>query len=102
MEPIPVAKIRGPVFLDCGEHDSVWPSCDHAKAMMAELAAAHVRFPHELLAYPAAGHAICTVLPYTPGLVPAEEAFSLGGTNDVANALARAAQWPKLLAYLRN
>ena len=45
---IPVAEIRGPIFLDCGEQDIAWSSCAHSKAMMAELAAADDSYPHEL------------------------------------------------------
>ncbi|MGD0945606.1 MAG: acyl-CoA thioesterase/bile acid-CoA:amino acid N-acyltransferase family protein [Acidimicrobiales bacterium] len=99
---IPVAKIRGPVFLDCGEQDSSWPSCAHSKAMMAELAAAHDTYPHELLDYPDAGHVVGALLPYYPGLAAAEQLLGIGGSSVVANPLACADQWPKLLAFLRN
>ncbi|MGD0985806.1 MAG: acyl-CoA thioester hydrolase/BAAT C-terminal domain-containing protein [Acidimicrobiales bacterium] len=99
---IPVAKIHGPVLLECGEQDSVWSSCAHSKAMMAELAAAYDTYPHELLDYPDAGHGLGFLLPYYPGIAPLEQFFGIGGSSVVANPLARADQWPKLLAFLRN
>ncbi len=99
---IPVAKIRGPVFLDCGGADTSWPSCPQAKAAMAELAAARDSYPHELLDYPQAGHGIGTLLPYYPGLAADDALWGIGGDTVVANPLARADQWPKLLAFLRN
>jgi len=99
---IPVAKIRGPVLLECGGHDSAWSSCAHSKAMMAELTAAHDTYPHELLDYPVAGHGLGMLLPYYPGIADAEEFWGIAGPSVVANPLARADQWPKLLAFLRN
>jgi dienelactone hydrolase len=99
---IPVAKIHGPVLLECGKQDSVWSSCAHSKAMMAELAAAHDTYPHELLDYPDAGHGLGMLLPYYPGIAAAEQFLGIGGDSVVANPLARADQWPKLLAFLRN
>jgi dienelactone hydrolase len=99
---IPVAKIHGPVLLECGKQDSVWSSCAHSKAMMAELAAAHDTYPHELLDYPDAGHGLGMLLPYYPGVAAVEQFEGIGGDSVVANPLARADQWPKLLAFLRN
>ena len=99
---IPVAKIRGPVLLECGERDNAWSSCAHSKAMMAELAAAHDTYPHELLDYPNAGHGLGMLLPYYPGIATAEEFWGIAGPSVVANPLARADQWPKLLAFLHN
>jgi dienelactone hydrolase len=99
---IPVAKIHGPVLLECGEQDINWSSCAHSKAMMAELAAAHDTYPHELLDYPDAAHGLGYLLPYYPGFVEEEQFFGIGGASAIANPLARADQWPKLLAFLRN
>ncbi len=53
---IPVERIRGPVFLDCGGADAVWVSCPYARAVMTRLAAHHDTYQHVLQAYPAAGH----------------------------------------------
>jgi dienelactone hydrolase len=99
---IPVARIHGPVLLECGEQDTNWSSCAHSKAMMAELAAAHDTYPHELLDYPHAAHGLGMLLPYYPGIAAAEQFWGIGGDSVVANPLARANQWPKLLAFLRN
>ncbi len=99
---IPVAKVQGPVFQDCGEYDSAGQTCDQARTAMAELTALHDRYPHELLDYPDAGHGICDLLPFYPGVAAVDQALGIDGTSEVANPLARAAQWPKLLAFLRN
>ena len=99
---IPVAEIHGPVFLDCGEQDIEWSSCAHAKAMMAELVAARDSYPHELLEYPHAGHGVGMLLPYYPGIAAFEQTFGESGTTYIASAVARADQWPKLLALLRD
>ncbi len=69
---------------------------------MAVLAASHDRYAHELLDYPDAGHGICDLLPYYPGVAAVDAAWFISGTSEVANPLARAAQWPKLLAFLRD
>ena len=42
---IPVERIRGPVFLDCGGADAVWVSCPYARAIMTRLAASPRRLP---------------------------------------------------------
>jgi dienelactone hydrolase len=99
---IPVAKIHGPVFLDCGEVDRTWSSCAHAEAIMAELTAAHDTYPHELLDYPDAGHGLGAMTRYYPGLAVTEALWGISAPSRVANPIARADQWPKLLAFLRN
>ena len=98
---IPVAKIHGPVEFVCGERDTVWPSCPNSQAMMAKLAAAHDAYLHRLVEYPDAGHGIGIFAPYTPGLAPIEGKDGIGGDTPIANPIARAEQWPKLLAFLR-
>ena len=100
---IAVDQIRGPIEFVCGDHDAVWPSCPNSEAMMAELTAAHDRYHHSLFEYPQAGHGICYIAPYSPGLAPVEvrKGFVLGETP-IANPLARGDQWPKLMAFLRN
>jgi len=69
---------------------------------MAELAATHDRYPHELLDYPNAAHAIGALMPYYPGFSILEALQQIGAPNLVADSLALALQWPKLLAFLRN
>jgi dienelactone hydrolase len=99
---IPVADIRGPIEFVCGVQDSVWPSCPNSQAMMTELAAAHDAYPHKLVEYPGAGHGVGFIAPYTPGVAPIEKTDGVGGDTPIANPLARADQWSKLLAFLRN
>jgi dienelactone hydrolase len=99
---LPVAKIRGPVLLVCGGQDQAWPSCSYAKVMMAELAAAHDSYLRDLLDYPGAGHGVGFLMPYYPGVTTAEVDWKINGHSDVATPLARADEWPKLLAFLRN
>ena len=95
---IPVAKVEGPVVLDCGGYDMLWRSCPSAQAIMAELAAAHRPFPRALLRYPQAGHGVGTPLPYWPGVASA--GADTNGEALLSNAVALADQWPKLLAFL--
>ncbi len=97
---IPVAQIRGPVLLDCGGYDMLWRSCPSAETIMAELAAAHRRYPRVLLRYPQAGHGVGTPLPYWPGV--ASPIADTNGETSLSNAVALADQWPKLLAFLQN
>jgi dienelactone hydrolase len=66
---IAVARIKGPVFLDCGGSDQVWSSCPYAEAIMAELGAAHDPYPHVLMASPQGGHgSALEVPPCEPGV----------------------------------
>jgi dienelactone hydrolase len=95
---IPVTKIDGPILLDCGGVDKVWVSCPYAQAIMAELDGAHDRFTHELFAYPEAGHGVGTLAPYEPAVYPPAE--DLSGATPIANDLALAALWPKVLSFL--
>jgi dienelactone hydrolase len=95
---IAVERIAGPVFLVCGGADKTWDSCGYAQAIMSRLAAHHARYPRELAAYPAAGHAVGYLVPYLPGA----GISSLGdeGTSAGANPDATAAVWPRLLRFL--
>ena len=95
---IPVNRIRGPILLDCGGADRVWDSCAYAQAITAELASAHDPRPHTLLNYPNGGHGVGALVPYEPSAQPNAE--NLNGNTPLADALARADLWPKLLAFL--
>ncbi len=82
---IPDQKINGPVFLDCGEADRTWTSCPYARAILSRLDRYHDQWTHVLYAYPGAGHAIGTFVPYEPlgpaGLgeaIPSVPAFQEG------------------------
>ncbi len=101
---IPVAQIRGPIEFVCGEQDMDLECGATAQAMMAKLAVAHDPYPHKLVEYPDAGHGVGFIAPYIPGVVPAEEGTGWGaqGESPISNPIARAEQWPKLLAFLHN
>jgi len=100
---IPVTKIQGPVFLDCGGSDQVWSSCPYAQAVMAQLAAAHDRYPHVLMVSQEGGHGSALVLPpYEPGAAESEWESEVGGSTAIANDLAWAAQWPRFVDFLQN
>ena len=106
---IPVARIRGPVFLDCGGFDQVWSSCPYARAIMAEFATAHDPYPHVLMVSQEGGHGSALGdPPYEPGLAEYEWGTSgegmenVAGPTPVANDLAWAAQWPRFIDFLKN
>lgn len=88
LKPFPDEKINGPVFLVCGVLDQLWPSCPMAEAIRDR--AKDVT----LLECERCGHWIGALPPYLAG----------GGRSDGsfpgANQRARAAYWPKLLAWL--
>ncbi|MDQ6709167.1 MAG: acyl-CoA thioesterase/BAAT N-terminal domain-containing protein [Candidatus Dormibacteraeota bacterium] len=93
---IPVANVKGPVFMACGGADRVWSSCPYARAIGAELDAAHKGYPYTLLSYPQAGHGVGNLVPYTL----AGRMGTLDGASLLANDLARAKAWPRLLDFL--
>ena len=99
---IPVAKVRGPLFLDCGGADGIWDACTYAQTMMAQLDRAHDPFPHELLEYADAGHGLGAPVPFDPGVASLEDYFGLSGENVLSNPTALASQLGKLLAFLQN
>jgi dienelactone hydrolase len=98
---IPVQKIHGPVFLDCGTDDQIWTSCAYAQAIQQHLTAAGDRYPHVLYRYLGAGHFVGSLIPYepsTPG--PADPSDDGQGDTPLANLNADARLWPHLLAFL--
>ena len=97
---IPVDRIRGPVLVDCGGDDMLWRSCPSAQTIMAELSAARRPYPRLILRYQQAGHGVGTPPPYVPGV--ASTVTDTNGETLLSNPVALAAQWPKLLAFLRN
>jgi hypothetical protein len=65
---------------------------------MSLLTSHHDRYPRQLAAYPAAGHAVGYLVPYLPGAgIPAQ---GDGGLSADANPDATAAAWPRLLRFL--
>jgi dienelactone hydrolase len=55
-QDIPVERIRGPVLMDCGGQDGIWPSCLFLDAVRTRLAQHHFGFPVTALQYPEGGH----------------------------------------------
>jgi dienelactone hydrolase len=96
---IPVQRIRGPVFLDCGGADMVWPSCEYARAIMSRLAAHHDAYRHVLASYPAAGHGAGYLVPYQPIWFDRSSPEDTGASVN-ANPDATAQLWPRLLQFL--
>jgi dienelactone hydrolase len=89
-------RINGPIFLDCGGTDQVWPSCQMAHTIVARLRAHRFRHRIVLLAYPRAGHGVGDLVPN------GNSSYSLlNGWNFYANDEAAAAGWPRLLGFLR-
>jgi dienelactone hydrolase len=91
---IPVERIRGPIFMDCGGEDAVWVSCPFADAIQARLKAAGSVYRSVLLRYPRAGHQIGDMMPFLPYYV------STQGGDNMSEAEARVQQWPELLDFL--
>jgi dienelactone hydrolase len=97
---IPVERIRGPVFLDCGGADAIWVSCPYARAIMTRLAAHRDAYQHVLQAYPAAGHGAGLLVPYEPVAETTTPGANLSGRSPDANPDADAMLWPRLLQFL--
>lgn len=93
---IAVEDIRGPIFLECGGHDTTWPSCPMAHAISQRLAAHHREAP-TLLDYPQGGHGVGEI---APNIAYSQSDLDLQGATLDANFIARADAWPKLLAFL--
>jgi dienelactone hydrolase len=90
---IPVGRIKAALFLDCGGADRIWPSCEMAHEIVQKRHGRGVT----LLSYPEAGHGVDYLLPNT-----ASSSSDTDGSTPEANADARRAAWPKLLAFLRS
>jgi dienelactone hydrolase len=88
---IPVERIRGPVFLLCGQDDAVMASCEFTRAIGERLRAR----PYAELQVPGAGHNVG--IPVAGGAATPEG--NLGGAQQ-ADALGRLDAWSKLLDFL--
>ena len=96
---IPVERITGRILLVCGEADSLWPSCPMADQIAARLAE-HGRPTPTVLRYPDAGHEVFG-LPVDRNSPHFAHLGSLGGSPD-GIAAARADDWPKTVAFLKD
>lgn len=99
---IAVERIRGPVLLVAGGADQVWGSA-YAASAVDERRREHGALPTQDVSAPGAGHGLTVAVPNLP--FPTEfslNGFTLvsGGTRQ-ADALARNAAWPRLLALLQ-
>jgi hypothetical protein len=103
---IPVERVRGPIFLLCGDDDQLWPSCPFAVEIAARRGINHTPYADVSLKEPAAGHFVGTPVPNIPTRSGTWNGRSgtvttVGGTQE-ADALGRLDAWPRLLAFLAN
>ena len=94
--PIPVDRISGPVLAIAGDEDALWGSAPSADAIDAELSAAGLRYPHQALLYPGAGHWVGT-FPYEPAT---DQALSTLGGSRAGDVAAQRRGWAQVLALL--
>ncbi len=98
---IPVERINGPVVAVGGGRDGVWPSSIYVDNIARRLHE-HGRSDVTALVYPAGGHGVGFPVPNirvaTKGGAH-QGYYDFGGTPE-ADARARAALWPRLLAFL--
>ncbi len=101
----PIENIQGPVLLQGGEDDRVWPSCIFVKMAMKRLAERNHAFPDEGQCYASAGHAATRI----PGSPTTETAIlhpvmnilmNMGGTPE-ANARSQRDSWSETLQFFR-
>jgi dienelactone hydrolase len=57
---IPVERIHGPVLMNCGGQDQVWPSCIFVDAVNSRMKQHHFGYPVTTLEYPDGGHYVGT------------------------------------------
>ncbi|NCP13379.1 MAG: prolyl oligopeptidase family serine peptidase [Sphingomonadales bacterium] len=96
---IPVERIAGPVLLLCGEADSLWPSCPMARAAKARRDQNGGGPETVLLAYKDAGH--LGVGPPLPADRDVPWMLTMFGGSQQGNLAARAAGWPRTIAFLK-
>ena len=90
---IPVERIAAPVFLNCGEQDTVWASCRASRAIAATRHAHHLRT--EMYAYSDAGHFVGSpYLVYEPG-------SAIGDIFVPGDERGREDTWPRLVRFLK-
>jgi dienelactone hydrolase len=93
--PFPDERIDGPIFLDCGGADMLWPSCPMAKAIVHRLDAHHFRHKITFLDFPQAGHGVGALDPNEPS-----PDTVVSGEHPYSNDRASATGWPRLLDFL--
>jgi dienelactone hydrolase len=93
---IPVEHIGGPIFMDCGGYDGVWPSCPAAAEIVSRLRRFHRPAP-TLLEYQNAGHAVGYLV---PNLAVSFDSLATSGATAETNFVGRTDAWPRLLHFL--
>jgi dienelactone hydrolase len=102
---IPVDHVSGPVLAIAGSDDQLWQSATAAALISGELDAAHIRYPHQAVVYPQAGHGIAGA-PYVPHgtRLPhpvIQQTIALGGTR-AADESAMLQGWTRILQLLKD
>jgi pimeloyl-ACP methyl ester carboxylesterase len=105
-QEIPVERIHGPVLMNCGEQDGVWPSCIFVDTVNFRLRQHHFRYPVTALKYPDGGHFVgsfaTSYVSWTPASLDLRsDGLTPGGTLQATLAGA-ADSHAKLLALLRS
>jgi dienelactone hydrolase len=96
---IQVEHIRGPVMIIAGDADALWPSGDMARQLRARLAHAPREPANAILIYPDAGHLIGKAYLPAGSTRVAGGRIETGGTP-LANSMAQADAWPRVLMFL--
>ena len=98
---IPVADIRGPVFLDCGTDDQEWTSCAYALRIENRLASARFAYPHVVYRYLGVGHSVDLLVPSSPAWSHSSSPSpSTPATRCSPTPTRTPASAPRLLAFL--
>jgi hypothetical protein len=105
-QDIPVERIRGPVVMNCGEQDGIWPSCLNMDAVSFRLKQHHFRYPVIALRYPDAGHFVgsfeTSYVSVTDALLEVGPTGGNAGGTLEATLAGAADSHAKLLALLRS
>jgi dienelactone hydrolase len=89
-------RISGPILTFSGGDDLLWPSAGYTTVLGQRLDRRGFAHPHRDVDYATAGHLLGSAVPY----LPAANVPDYGGTPR-ADAAARAALWPRILAFMR-
>jgi dienelactone hydrolase len=102
---IPVERIRGPVLMNCGDQDGIWPSCLFLDAVRTRLTEHHFSHPVTALRYPEGGHYVgsfaTSYVSWTPAALDVQANGSSPGGTLPATLAGAADSHAKLLALLR-
>lgn len=99
---LPVARVRAPVLMVCGDDDHLWPSCASSRRIVERSPG----LPRTIVTEPDAGHLVDFLVPGIP--ISSGSASSAGsggvvldvGGTQQADAVGRLDAWPQVLAFL--